>query len=171
MGSREPSPLTVITLLFRSKGEFAGLPHVLSAVSCFLDTSVELPFNVACTFGSLALLDRIWESSESYAANDGGSWTLRKFIRTDPHYVNYQATKSMKQAVRLGGLEMVCWLAIKFPGFCVTMEMMEIAASSGRLDILQFFYDHSIDHQDALRVAWVGNYLSAGVRSQSLGSR
>ncbi|KAG1706238.1 hypothetical protein DVH05_001386 [Phytophthora capsici] len=159
------SPLTAVTLLFRSKSEFAGLYHVISTVSCFLDTSVELPLDVACTFGSLALLDRIWESS---AVIDGDAWTLRKYIRTDPNYIHYQGTKSMMEAVRRRDLEMVRWLAEKFPGFRVTMEVMDIAATSGALDILQFFYDHSIDHQDTLLVAWVGEYLAAGVRSENL---
>ncbi|KAG1687237.1 hypothetical protein DVH05_005288 [Phytophthora capsici] len=72
------------------------------------------------------------------------------------------------EAVRRRDMEMVRWLAQKFPGFRVTMEVMDIAATSGALDILQFFYDHSIDHQDTLLVAWVGEYLTAGVRSENL---
>ncbi|KAK1940853.1 putative ankyrin repeat protein [Phytophthora citrophthora] len=159
------SPLMAVAVVFRPKGEFAGLPYVISMVSCFLDTSVELPLDVACTFGSLSLLDRIWESSIDI---DNDSWTLRKFIRTELNYMHYQASKSMMEAVHLKDLEMVRWLAVRFPGFRVSMEVMNLAATSGVLDILQFFYDHSIDHQDTLLVAWLDNYLAAGVHSQKL---
>lgn len=52
--------LLVAVLLFRSKTKFTDLPHVVTAVSLFLDTSVEQTLDTACQFGSVYLLDRIW---------------------------------------------------------------------------------------------------------------
>ncbi|OWZ09856.1 hypothetical protein PHMEG_00017376 [Phytophthora megakarya] len=100
MFSCDPPPLVTVTLLFRSKTKFTDLPHVVTAVSLFLDASVELPLHVACQFGSLTLLDRIWNSSDVYTNTNNSksddTWSLRRFLRTDPHYKQYQFTQSME---------------------------------------------------------------------------
>ncbi|KAL3667622.1 hypothetical protein V7S43_007176 [Phytophthora oleae] len=52
-----------VALVFRSRPEFDAISHVTSAVSAYVDSSVEQPLHKACKFGSVALLDRIWSSA------------------------------------------------------------------------------------------------------------
>ncbi|KAE9057060.1 hypothetical protein PF007_g31775, partial [Phytophthora fragariae] len=136
MGEDKPAPLLAVKLLFRCKGRFVDLPHVLEAVSLFLDSVVELPLHVACKRGSLQLLDRLWASSEVFVKNitesdeecdereendhENESFTLRKFLRTDRHYTQYQFTNSLVVAIDSKNLEMVKWLVDKFQGYIVS---------------------------------------------------
>ncbi|KAL3659818.1 hypothetical protein V7S43_015120 [Phytophthora oleae] len=79
-------PLLAAVLVFRSKTAFLDLPYVVGSVSAFLDSSVELSLQQACKFHSLALLDRIWNSSDVDGIRNNvtdGTWTLRRFLRTD----------------------------------------------------------------------------------------
>ncbi|KAE8956081.1 hypothetical protein PF005_g31830 [Phytophthora fragariae] len=138
MGEDKPAPLLAVKLLFRCKGRFVDLPHVLEAVSLFLDSVVELPLHVACKRGSLQLLDRLWASSEVFVKNitesdeecdereendhENESFTLRKFLRTDRHYTQYQFTNSLVVAIDSKNLEMVKWLVDKFQGYIVRSE-------------------------------------------------
>ncbi|KAG1706392.1 hypothetical protein DVH05_001539 [Phytophthora capsici] len=166
----EPVPLAAVTLVFRSKPKLTELAHVVSAVSVFLDTSVELPLDVACKFGSIVLLDRIWDYNETcnsiFTEETGPSWTFWNFFRTDIHYRQYQFTKVMMEAVRLQDVEIVRWLASKFPETTVVMSVVDRAASSGSLEILQVFYDQNTE-DPGLDVQWEGNLLAAGARSRS----
>ncbi|EGZ14594.1 hypothetical protein PHYSODRAFT_263815 [Phytophthora sojae] len=104
------APLLAVELLFRSKGGFSNLPHVISSVSLFLDSSVELSHSEACKLASIKLLDRIWGSSAVFANFDTrfpvGPFTIRKFIRTDKHYRQHQFTFSMLFIVKKNNLEM-----------------------------------------------------------------
>eukprot|EP00644_Phytophthora_capsici_P009931 jgi/Phyca11/119848/e_gw1.39.148.1 len=164
----EPVPLAAVTLVFRSKPKLTGLAHVVSAVSVFLDTSVELPLDVACKFGSIVLLDRIWDYNETcnsiFTEETNPSWTFWNFFRTDIHYRQYQFTKVMMEAVRLQDVEIVRWLASTFPETTVVMSVVDRAASSGSLEILQVFYDQNTE-DPGLDVQWEGNLLAAGARN------
>ncbi|KAK1941013.1 putative ankyrin repeat protein [Phytophthora citrophthora] len=167
----EPVPLVAVTLVFQSRSEFAELRHVVSAVSLFLDASVELSLDVACKFGSLALLDRIWNYNEVYSLNfteeNGPSWTLWDFLRTDPLYRQNQFRKAMIEAVWNNDVAIVPWLASKFPGATVEMGVVDRAASSGSLEMLQVLYDQNTEDL-GLNVQWEGNFLAAGARSRSI---
>ncbi|KAE9008216.1 hypothetical protein PR001_g16762 [Phytophthora rubi] len=166
------APLLAVVLLFRSKGAFSDLPHVVNSVSLFLDSSVELPLCEACKLGSIKLLDRIWDSSENFANCTHnfrmGTFTIRKFIRTDKHYRQHQFTFSMLIIVKEQNLEMVQWLADKFQGCRVIVDVVMAAAESGSTEILQFFYDQDNSSLDeslrvkmGLQVEWTGGALSS----------
>ncbi|RLN96571.1 hypothetical protein BBJ28_00014362 [Nothophytophthora sp. Chile5] len=137
-----PAPLAVVTFLFREKPEVAALTHVICAISSFLDSSVEIPLAHACTLGSLALLDRIWDSSEPALPSvvDRHGWTLCKFLRADRHYYRAQFAKALTKAVRLGSLDVVRWLFAHFSGCVASVDVVEEAASAGHLHILQFLW-------------------------------
>ncbi|RLN77606.1 hypothetical protein BBJ28_00000456 [Nothophytophthora sp. Chile5] len=149
----EPStPLLLVTLLFREKTGFASLPHVVATTSAFLDTSVELPLAKACKFGSLALLDRIWESSRQFMTADGqlevSLWCVRKLLYMNPHYKRFQFTQSLLEAVRRQDMRMIRWLFAHFPGCLVGQSVVEAAVSAGSLEVLRFFQENE-RHDDA----------------------
>jgi len=142
------SPLLAVELLFRSKRAFGDLPHVVDAVSEFLDSSVELPLHKACTFSSIRLLTRIWERSRIWAAQHKnqettiGTWTLSKYLTTDPFYRQYEFSLCMRSVVSCQNLEMVKWLSNKCQGCTITSEVVTEASKAGAMNILQFFNEN-----------------------------
>ncbi|KAE8975067.1 hypothetical protein PR002_g25708, partial [Phytophthora rubi] len=56
-----PPPLLIVARIFAPRADFASLEHVPHTVSLFLDSSVELPLHKACEFGSLRLLNHLWD--------------------------------------------------------------------------------------------------------------
>ncbi|EGZ14598.1 hypothetical protein PHYSODRAFT_264078 [Phytophthora sojae] len=165
------APLLAVRLLFRSKGQFVDLPHVTEAVSLFLDSSVELPLHKACKRDSIPLLDRLWASSQVFvnniAAEDDaedetyeqgkGNFTLRKFLRTDRHYKQFQFTKSLFVAIDDKNLEMVKWLLDKFQGCVVRQEVVSEACIIGSVEMLRLFHDNDNSSLDEnVRVEGVG---------------
>ncbi|EGZ14588.1 hypothetical protein PHYSODRAFT_560883 [Phytophthora sojae] len=138
MASPAPTPLLVVTLLFRSKPDFGCLPHVVNSVSAYLDSSVQLPIVKACTFGSIPLLDRIWNSSIDPVNGQYASWSIRKLLRTERRYRACQFTYSMLEAIERRDFEMVTWLMEHFPGETVWGTVVTKAAEVGALDILQY---------------------------------
>ncbi|KAL4140853.1 hypothetical protein PRNP1_015133 [Phytophthora ramorum] len=145
---KRPALLIVVKLLFRAKGEFLNLPRVVAAVSTFLDSAMELPLNEARKRNSIQLLSRIWASSEIFTVRNENmaqlSWTLRRLVRTDKYYRQYQFSLSLEEAIRLHNLEMVKWLASRFQG-CMVREIlpgktMADAAKKGHLDVVQWLY-------------------------------
>ncbi|KAL3663277.1 hypothetical protein V7S43_011686 [Phytophthora oleae] len=79
-------PLLAIVLVFRSRPEFDGIDHVTSAVSAYVDSSVEQPLHKACKFGSVALLDRIWNSTVDLEPGGWGLWSVRNLLRSQKLY-------------------------------------------------------------------------------------
>ncbi|EGZ14589.1 hypothetical protein PHYSODRAFT_417221, partial [Phytophthora sojae] len=168
-------PLVVVDLLFRSKGAFTDLPFVINLVSLFLDLSVELPLHKACQRGSLELLERMWGASEKFVNNFdyNEAWTLRKYIRTDPHYRQFQFTKSLTEATRLKNVEMVTWLAERFQGFTVKESVVTEAARVGSIEILRLFRDYDNSSADpsirdagvGLKVEWTSQHALAAAQN------
>ncbi|KAG6958319.1 hypothetical protein JG687_00009460, partial [Phytophthora cactorum] len=99
-----------VSLLFRSKPRFAAIDHVISSVSAYADSSVEFPLNKACKYGSVTLLDRIWN-----------------------------CTVDLEPAVKINKVDIVQWLFEHFPDYGVRRKVIYHAASAGALEILQYF--------------------------------
>jgi hypothetical protein len=136
-----PAPLTVVTVVLRGRPRVTALTHVPSMISAFLDTSVEIPLARAYSVGSLALLDRIWGSSDPAllpSADDNHGWSLCKFRRADRHYYKAQFADSLTVAVNRGDLDVVRWLFQHFRGCAAPADLVETAASAGHFPILQF---------------------------------
>ncbi|KAG2888965.1 hypothetical protein PC110_g13770 [Phytophthora cactorum] len=108
--------------------------------SSWICSSVELPLHKACQRGSIELIHRIWNSSGVFSSGTtiNRYWMLRKYIRTDCHYRQYQFALSMTEAVRLKNLEVVEWLADRFQGYTGRVE----AAGVAYVEILQFLHDN-----------------------------
>ncbi|KAL3664891.1 hypothetical protein V7S43_010069 [Phytophthora oleae] len=168
-------PLVAAAVVFRSRPAFEGLPHVVDAVSVFLDSSVDLSLFVACKTGSVRLLDRIWNSSEVYvdgSSDPGTKWTLRRFLRTDTHYQQYLFVKCLEYAVPRQDLDVIKWFSSKFQGFTVTFEVVARACKAGEMAILKFFYENDSRFLEARGeigrghpTEWGGLSMSAAVLS------
>ncbi|KAE8959560.1 hypothetical protein PR001_g30679, partial [Phytophthora rubi] len=160
-------------------------PAPLLAVTCWrpcLSSVVELPLHVACKRGSLQLLDRLWASSEVFVKNitesdeecdereendhENESFTLRKFLRTDRHYTQYQFTNSLVVAIDSKNLEMVKWLVDKFQGYIVRSEVVSEACIVGSVEMLRVFYENDISSlAENARVEGVGVRVEWGPKN------
>ncbi|KAG6616748.1 Pre-mRNA-splicing factor 38B [Phytophthora cinnamomi] len=86
-----------------------------SLVSLFLDTSVHLTLAEACKRDSMRLQGRIWQNSQAFVGDDSDApWSIHKFTRTDPFYLQFQWTLALKEAIRLENLDMIQWLFAEF---------------------------------------------------------
>jgi hypothetical protein len=98
------APLLAVELLFRSKRASGDLPHVVNAVSKFLDSSVDMPLHEACKFSSIRLLTRIWERSRMWVDQHKTqettikTWTLSKYLATDASYRQYEFSLCMRHS-------------------------------------------------------------------------
>lgn len=144
-----PEPLLAVKVLLQSKGSFSDLPHVVTSVSTFLDSSVELPLHRACKFGSIKLLERIWSTSQvyttytavSYSSNTGTSWSLGRFLRSDRHYRQYQLNLSLTEAAGLKDVPMARWLLNRLQGCAIRSEVVVKAVAVGCLEMLKLFLE------------------------------
>ncbi|KAL4102348.1 hypothetical protein PRIC1_006093 [Phytophthora ramorum] len=137
--------LLVVTLLFRSKPEFSALSHVIDAVSLYVDASVQLPLAKACKFGSLTLLNRIWDCKLDLEAKANASWSIRGLLRSEPWYQSFQANASLVEAVRRRDLDIVRWIFAHFPEFWVLEDAVEEAAAAGDMEILRYLLEKDIN--------------------------
>ncbi|KAE9042475.1 hypothetical protein PR003_g1267 [Phytophthora rubi] len=79
-------PLLAVSLVFQAKTQFLDVPHLVDAVSVFVDTSVDVPPLQACKLGTVKLLDCIWNSSDVYTQGNNCvanvTFSFRRFLRT-----------------------------------------------------------------------------------------
>ncbi|ETI46277.1 hypothetical protein F443_09317 [Phytophthora nicotianae P1569] len=141
---------TAVDLVCRSKSELDGITYVVDAISAYADSSVELPLAKACTFGSLRLLNRIWNSTIDLESNGRGMWSIRKLLRSYKLYGKLQFTLCLLEAVKINSLEIVQWLFERFPDYGVRRPVVYGAAEAGALEILQYFREHgtTVNHED-----------------------
>ncbi|EGZ14599.1 hypothetical protein PHYSODRAFT_507300, partial [Phytophthora sojae] len=159
-------PLLAVTLVFRSKAKFFSRSHAVDAVSLFLDSSVELPFDRACEFDSLKLLDRIWSSSDIFATENKElpeklPWTLRRYIRTDRFYCKTKLQFSFIEAIELENLELVRWLLDKFEDIAVIDGKVVLETMSTiSIEVLQLIdsYKYGVRH-----VEWDQNTMAEAI--------
>ncbi|KAE9111251.1 hypothetical protein PF010_g10873 [Phytophthora fragariae] len=157
----QPEPLVVVRFLFRNKPELSSLTHVAATVSVFLDASVELPLHKACKLESLPLLNRIWASTVDVEPGQDPSWSVRNLLRTEkPHYLHYQFSKCLLEAINVQSLSLVKWLFEHFPNIPVRQELVASAAGAGAFDILKYFYANETTFEETAEwprdVEWGG---------------
>ncbi|KAE9103941.1 hypothetical protein PF007_g14218 [Phytophthora fragariae] len=138
-------PLLVVVLLFRSKSCLSSLSHVIQSVSNFLDSSVQLPLARASKFGSLALLNRIWDCTLDLEAGSNASWSIRSLLRSERHYKQFQFTNSLVEAVKRRDLVIIRWLFDHFPKFWIVEAVVEEAVATGDMAILRYFQENDIN--------------------------
>eukprot|EP00644_Phytophthora_capsici_P002053 jgi/Phyca11/556155/estExt2_Genewise1Plus.C_PHYCAscaffold_840056 len=135
------TPLVAVALVFRSRPAFDALTHVISTVSLYADSSVEQPLHKACKFGSVALLDRIWNTTADLEPNGWGLWSVRNLLRSQKLYGKLQFSLCLLEAAKMNRLDIVRWLFERFP-YGVRRKVIYEAAAAGALEILQFFCDN-----------------------------
>lgn len=96
------------TLDISSRSEVAALNHVSRTIASYLDGSVMIPLNRACSSEPIQLLDRIWNSEPT-----ADKWTSWPVPANGIHY-QYQSTKSLTAAVKRGDLDIVNWILDRF---------------------------------------------------------
>ncbi|KAK1942832.1 hypothetical protein P3T76_005469 [Phytophthora citrophthora] len=131
-------PLLSVTLVFRSKPEFDAISHVVSAVSTYVDSSVEQPLHKACKFGSVTLLNRIWSTTVDLEPGGWGIWSVRNLLRTYKLYGKFQFTLCLLEAAKINNVDIARWVFERFP-FGVRRIVICEAAKAGALEKLQFF--------------------------------
>ncbi|KAK1943427.1 putative ankyrin repeat protein [Phytophthora citrophthora] len=131
-------PLLAVALVFRSKRKFDGPDDVISIVSAYVDSSVEQPLHKACKFGSVALLDRIWNSTVDLESSGWGLWSVRNLLRTQKLYGKFEFSLCLLEAAKRNRVDIAGWLFERFP-YGVRQKVVCEAAKAGALEILQFF--------------------------------
>ncbi|RLN47123.1 hypothetical protein BBJ28_00016616 [Nothophytophthora sp. Chile5] len=137
-------PFARVTLVLRHQRGIRSLPHVARVISAFLGLSPNLTLARACSFGSLALLDRMWQESCASSHDRTPWWALGNFLRSDRHYYRWQFSQGLEQAARHGHLHVVEWLFAHFSGCQASIMVVEAAAEAGHLAILQYLHAHAV---------------------------
>ncbi|GMF33591.1 unnamed protein product [Phytophthora lilii] len=109
-------------------------------IASFLGPSRNLSLSAACAFGSIALLDWIWECSCTSIYDRTSQWSLANFLRSEPHYYRWQFAASLKVAAQRGDLAIVRWLFEHFSECEAPSSVVREAANNGHLSVLQFLY-------------------------------
>jgi hypothetical protein len=149
-------PLLAVVLVFRSKPEFAGLPDFITLTSLYVDSSVVLTLADACKRNSIKLLDRIWNFSQGYVSDSDEApdptspWSIHQFTRNDKWYRQFEFCLALKEAIRLDNFDMFLWLSDNFQGHVVAKDVVEEAARTGVLQVLNFLKENGESTMDAV---------------------
>ncbi|KAJ8576723.1 hypothetical protein ON010_g2484 [Phytophthora cinnamomi] len=108
--------LSVPVFVLRYHPANAAVEQSTHTISNFLGPSPYLSLSDACKYGSIALLEWIWDASCTRPADRAPGWSLSTFLRSDPHYRNWQFAKSLEAAASRGDLPMVEWIFAHFSG-------------------------------------------------------
>ncbi|KAF4030366.1 Ankyrin repeats (3 copies) [Phytophthora infestans] len=162
-----PAPsLTAVTLALTTFPAVAALDHVAICISSYLDGSMTIPFDEACSHGSIRLLDRIWENGDP-DAKAATIWSLSQYLRANTHYHRFQFSKALRKAVEREDLDIVQWILEHFSDCTAGVEVVEEAARHGRLEILQCLLecDSRRDHKKSKRnvIYWGGDDIANAI--------
>ncbi|EGZ05505.1 hypothetical protein PHYSODRAFT_342321 [Phytophthora sojae] len=108
--------LAIVNLVLRYHHANAALEQSTRVITDFLGPSPFLSLSDACKFGSITLLEWIWEASCTREADRTPGWSLANFLRSDQHYLKWQFAKALEAAATRGDLRMVEWIFAHFPG-------------------------------------------------------
>ncbi|KAE9115371.1 hypothetical protein PF010_g9352 [Phytophthora fragariae] len=128
--------LTIVKVALRHHQVNAALEQSTRAISNFLGPSPFLSLSDACKFGSIALLEWIWDASCTRAVDRTPGWSLTNFLRSDPHYHNWQFAKSLEAAASRGDVRMMEWIFAHFSGCEAPEAVAERAKENGYLRVL-----------------------------------
>ncbi|KAL4128833.1 hypothetical protein PRIC2_007813 [Phytophthora ramorum] len=142
------TPLAIVDFVLRRQPDAGALHQLARTISSYLGPSPSLYLSQACYFGSLQLLDWIWDCSCTSTAHRTSTWSLSNFLRSDLHYSRYQFAQSMMVAANRGDWEMVKWLFAHFSDGQVPWEVAAAAAWSGNLPMLQFLLVNDAGRRD-----------------------
>ncbi|OWZ18510.1 hypothetical protein PHMEG_0007385 [Phytophthora megakarya] len=133
--------LQVVSLALQTHA-VGALPHVGVLVSTFLGPSSCLSLSDACSLGSVALLDWLWDVSCVSSSDRTPGWTLNNYLRSEPLYMEWQFREGLQIAASRGDLDTLNWLFHHFSGLEVPSEVVTAAAKNGHLTVLKFLLQH-----------------------------
>lgn len=168
-----PVELRVVAFVLQHQPYIAAPEELGSDISRLLGPSSNLSLSDACHFGSILLLDWIWESSCSSAAVRANAWSLSNFLRSDTHYYRWQFARAVTVAAGRGDLSVLTWIFEHFSGCVGPVETVEAAAANGHLAVLKYLdavgggRAYSNDRAPDVPLEWngPGNYVCWGGKS------
>ncbi|ETO62029.1 hypothetical protein F444_20026 [Phytophthora nicotianae P1976] len=122
-----------------------ALQHTGGIISSFLGPPPNLPLAEACSYGSIDLLDWIWESSCTSAEDRSSSWTLCNYLRSDTHYVQWQFAEALEVAGTRNDVTVVEWLLEHNNGSQISEYIVDAVVAKGHLDVLKIFLAYQIE--------------------------
>ncbi|KAG3098072.1 hypothetical protein PI124_g16136 [Phytophthora idaei] len=137
-----PFQLRVAAFVLRPRTPVATLLHIGALISNFLGLSSCLSLSEACTFGSIQLLDWIWGSNCTSVGDRTPGWSLTNYLRSEPFYHQWQFREGLQIAARSGDVGMVKWFFDHFSGLEVPSAVVTAAAGNGHLLVLQFLLEN-----------------------------
>jgi hypothetical protein len=147
--SDEIPALTCIFVVCRAGPEVLRLPHVVEKLHEFLDWSPFWTLTKACQANLLYLVHRVI-AKQALEPLDSG---LRF-----PGVRQWQITEGLKHAVAAGNLQLVALLSKRFNGCYVSSAVVEEAAKTGKVEILQWLVTNRND------VRWTDREVAAAIR-------
>jgi hypothetical protein len=165
--ARMPSPLVLqsVKCAFRERA-LQGLAWLISS---FLGPDPNMSLREACAFRSTALLDWLWSSSCTSAADRSPGWSLTNFLRSERHYQRFQFVEAAKVAARRGDLPVLQWLHTRFPNCEGLPSVIYEAAVGGHLEVVQFLIAHGDASPQIAKVRKVTSGGDVHARSWVLG--
>jgi len=122
-------------------GSSASVPlHLERMISGYLGPAPSMTLSRTCSFGSIALLDWMWEASCTRVLERSTWWSLTNFLRSEPHYYRHQFAESMKVAAMRGDLAVVKWLLKHLQGCVVPAMAVGRAADNGHVHVLNLLW-------------------------------
>ncbi|KAG3019039.1 hypothetical protein PC128_g2805 [Phytophthora cactorum] len=138
--------LQVVALVVLPHPSIAANAHVGPLICQYLGPSPHLSLHKAATYGSIPLLEWIWDASATSVSSRISRWTLCNFLRSEPYYTEYEFREGVRVASRLGDLAMVQWVLDHFQGFEIPSEVVTEAAKNGHLSVVKFLWEHDQGH-------------------------
>ncbi|KAG7380805.1 hypothetical protein PHYPSEUDO_006765 [Phytophthora pseudosyringae] len=136
--------------VLRRLPSLSALPHLVSIVSDFFGPAPTLSLSRACATGSIELLEFIWDSSPT-SRHQTEFWSLCNYLRSDPHYHQWEFGESLEVAAASGNLGVVEWLFAHFSGCVVPVQVVEAAAKNGHENVLDFLVEHDAGEECVIR--------------------
>ncbi|KAG3107790.1 hypothetical protein PI124_g8873 [Phytophthora idaei] len=121
--------LQVVALVVLPHPSIAANAHVGPLICQYLCPSPHFSLHKAATYGSIPLLDWIWDASATSVCN---------FLRSEPYYTEYEFREGIRVAAGLGDRVMVQWFLDHFQGFEIPSEVVAEAAKNGHLSVVKF---------------------------------
>ncbi|POM78987.1 Hypothetical protein PHPALM_3418 [Phytophthora palmivora] len=159
-------PLLTVAFVLEHQPRTDALQHLEAIICSFLGPAQTISLHEACTYDSTGLLDWIWGSSCTCMSERTCGWSLHNFLRSDELYNHWEFTESMRIAVSRGNLETVDWLTRHFSGCEVELEVVELAAGKGQLEMLKYLRNHENgDHgvDKGYKVRWGGRSIQEAI--------
>ncbi|KAG6946532.1 hypothetical protein JG687_00016639, partial [Phytophthora cactorum] len=81
--------LTCMNFVLRRYPALGSFEHSTRTISQFLGPPPSLSLSEVCSFGTIAMLDWIWNASCTQMEDRTQGWSLTNYLRSDPHYYRW----------------------------------------------------------------------------------